>query len=76
MLTESVNTLVHRLRAIIGDQKRVLRELGCENFDVKSECENAYSGDFAPILYSLEGLRSRLIHLKKQTQDIKRKNGK
>lgn len=76
VLTESVNTLVHRLRAIIGDQKRVLRELGCENFDVKSECENAYSGDFAPILYSLEGLRSRLIHLKKQTQDIKRKNGK
>lgn len=75
VLTESVNTLVHRLRSIIGDQKRILRELGCENFDVKSECENAYSGDFAPILYSLEGLRSRLIHLKKQMQDIKRKNG-
>lgn len=75
VLTESVNTLVHRLRSIIDDQKRMLRELGCENFEVKSDCEHAYSGDFAPILYSLEGLRSRLIHLKKQTQDIKRKNG-
>lgn len=76
VLTESVNALIHRLQAIIGDEKRLLRELGCENFDVKSECENAYSGDFAPILYSIEGLRSRLIHWKKQAQDNKRKNGK
>lgn len=76
VLTESVNALTKRLRSIIGDEKRLLRELGCENFEAKSECENAYSGDFAPILYSIEGLRSRLIYLKKQAQDNTRKNGR
>lgn len=64
ILTRSVNELIDRLQSIIDDEKYLLREIGSENFKVKSNCEQAYRGDFAPILYSITSLMNRLNAVK------------
>ncbi|WP_349946403.1 MCP four helix bundle domain-containing protein [Lacrimispora sp. BS-2] len=68
ILTNSVNQLIERLKHIIDDEKYLFREIGSENFEVKSTCEHAYRGDFAPILYSITGLMSRLDAAKKRKE--------
>ncbi len=68
ILTESVNQLIKRLKYIIDDEKYLFREIGSENFEVKSTCEHAYRGDFAPILYSITSLMSRLDAAKKRKE--------
>lgn len=59
-LTDAMNQLLRRLRAIIYDEKKMFQEIGNSNFHVQSECEQSYRGDFAPILYSFTSLQSRL----------------
>lgn len=81
ILTDSVNQLIERLKNIIDDEKYLFQEIGSENFEVKSSCEQAYRGDFAPILYSLSSLMSRLEEAKKrkaewQRQKSEEKTGK
>ena len=44
ILTDSVNQLIERLKNIIDDEKYLFREIGSENFEVKSTCEQAYRG--------------------------------
>ncbi len=66
ILTDSVNQLIDRLKNIIDDEKYLLREIGSENFEVRSTCEQAYRGDFASILYSITSLMSRLDAAKKK----------
>lgn len=66
VLTHSVNQLIDRLKHIIDDEKYLLREIGNENFKAKSMYEQAYRGDFAPILYSITSLMSRLDAAKKR----------
>lgn len=68
ILTNSVNQLIERLKHIIDDEKYLFREIGSENFEVKSTCEHAYRGDFAPILYSITSLMSRLDAAKKRKE--------
>ena len=68
ILTHSVNQLIKRLKYIIDDEKYLLREIGSGNFEVKSTCEHAYRGDFAPILYSITSLMSRLDAAKKRKE--------
>lgn len=68
-LTEAMNLLLGRLRAMINDEKKMFREIGNENFDVRSECEQSYRGDFAPILYSFTSLQSRLKEMKRQHEE-------
>lgn len=65
-LTSSVNQLIGRLKNIINDEKYMLREIGSQNFLVKSTCEQAYKGDFSSILYSITSLASRLETAKKR----------
>lgn len=72
VLTDSVNALIVRLKKIIDDEKFMLREIGCENYEVKSSCETAYRGDFAPILYSIESLKNRL-NTSRGTKEVKRR---
>lgn len=72
ILTDSVNQLIERLKNIIDDEKYLFQEIGSENFDVKSTCEQAYRGDFAPILYSLSSLMSRLEEAKKKQAQWRR----
>lgn len=66
ILTNSVNELIERLKHIIEDETYLFREIGSENFGVKSTCEQAYRGDFAPILYSITSLMNRLAAAKKR----------
>lgn len=68
-LTEAMNLLLRRLRSIINDEKKMFREIGNENFNVRSECEQSYRGDFAPILYSFTSLQSRLKETKRQHEE-------
>ena len=68
ILTDSVNQLIKRLKYIIDDEKYLFQEIGSENFEVKSTCEHAYRGDFAPILYSITSLMSRLDAAKKRKE--------
>lgn len=60
VLTDSMNTLIARLNDIIKDEKHLLHEIGNENYHAVSGCQQAYRGDFAPILYSITSLQSRL----------------
>lgn len=68
VLTESVNQLIERLKSIIDDEKYLFQEIGNENFEVKSTCQQAYRGDFAPILYAISSLMSRLDMAKKKKE--------
>ena len=72
ILTESVNQLIDRLKNIIDDEKYLFQEIGSENFEVKSTCEQAYRGDFAPILYSIASLMSRLELAKKKKEECRK----
>lgn len=60
VLTDSMNALIERLNDIIKDEKHLLHEIGNENYHAESDCQQAYRGDFAPILYSITSLQSRL----------------
>lgn len=73
ILTDSVNQLIERLKNIINDEKYLFQEIGSENFEVKSTCQQAYRGDFAPILYSITSLMSRLDQAKKHKQQQDKK---
>lgn len=72
ILTESVNQLIDRLKNIIDDEKYLFQEIGSENFEVKSTCEQAYRGDFAPILYSIASLMSRLEVAKRKKEECRK----
>lgn len=68
-LTEAMNQMLERLRSIIRDEKKMFREIGNENFDVQSDSEKSYRGDFAPILYSFTSLQSRLKEMKRHQEE-------
>ncbi len=69
ILTEAMNLLIQRLKDIIQDETRMFREIGNKNFDVHSECEQAYRGDFAPLLYAFASLQSCLKERNKQHEE-------
>lgn len=69
VLTEAMNLLIKRLKDIIQDEIWMFQEIGNENFDVKSRCEQAYRGDFAPILYAFASLQSRLKGMDRQQDE-------
>lgn len=69
-LTRSVNELIRRVRSIVEDEKYILREIGVGNYDVASSCPKAYQGDFAPILYIFEGMKTRLKEAEDQKQEL------
>ena len=69
ILTDSMNMLIQRLKDIIYDETRMFREIGNKNFDVHSECEQSYRGDFAPLLYAFTSLQSRLKEMERQKEE-------
>ncbi len=69
ILAEAMNGLIERLREIIRDQTRMFCEIGSSNLDAKSDCEQAYRGDFAPLLYAFTSLQSRLKETKRQHEE-------
>lgn len=68
-VTEAMNVLIKRLKDIISDEIWMFQEIGSENFDVRSNCEQAYRGDFAPILYAFTSLQSRLKEMDRQQDE-------
>lgn len=74
ILTDSVNELVQRLRDMIDDERYLFQEIGNENYHVESSCQQAYRGDFAPILYSIENLKSRIEQLQLKEKESKDDN--
>ena len=44
-------------------------EIGSSNLDAMSACEQAYRGDFAPLLYAFTSLQSRLKETKRQHEE-------
>ncbi len=66
ILAGAMNQLIQRLQDIISDEIHMFQEIGSENFDIKSGCEQAYRGDFAPILYEMTSLQSRLKEMNRQ----------
>ena len=68
-LTRAMNEMLARLRDIIRDETRMFQEIGSRNYDVKSECEQAYRGDFAPVLYAFASLQSQLKVQESQHQE-------
>ena len=70
-MTRAMNEMLARLRDIIRDETRMFQEIGSRNYEVKSECEQAYRGDFAPVLYAFDSLQSQLKVQESQHQEIK-----
>ena len=66
ILEDAMNQMIQRLEDIVKDEIRLFRETGSENFQAKSACEQAYRGDFAPILYGFTSLQSRLREIKRR----------
>lgn len=69
ILTEAMNLLIQRLKDIIYDETRMFREIGNKNYDVHSNCEQAYRGDFAPLLYAFASLQSCLKEGRRQQEE-------
>lgn len=59
-MEDAVNLLAGNLKTMTADQKRIIKEIGNGNLNVTSKRESAYHGDFAAILYEMEGLEKRL----------------
>ncbi len=53
VLANATKDIVDDFNAIIGDQSYLLSEIAQGNFDVESQNENAYKGDFRPLLDAL-----------------------
>lgn len=56
VLADATRVLIERLRSIIRDEDRLLGEMASGNFDVDSEVEEQYSGDFRPLLLSIRNI--------------------
>ena len=69
ILEDAMNQMIQRLEDIVKDEIRLFRETGSENFQAKSACEQAYRGDFAPILYGFTSLQSRLREIKRRQRE-------
>lgn len=66
ILEDAMNQMIERLEDIVKDEIHLFRETGSENFQARSACEQAYRGDFAPILYGFTSLQSRLKAIKQR----------
>ena len=47
----------------------MFREIANKNYEVRSSCEQAYRGDFAPLLYAFTSLQSCLKERNKQHEE-------
>lgn len=62
-LANQFRTTSEEVRLIISDLHRILCELTDGNFDVRSECREKYTGDFAPLLVQLREMVSSISHV-------------
>lgn len=59
-LAEATKTIIDTLNAIIGDESRLLAEMANGNFNIKTNVEDQYIGDFNAILMSMREINTGL----------------
>lgn len=55
-LMNASHEMVEKLNTIIFDVERLCKEMGSGNFDVSTECEDAYIGDFKNLLIAINSM--------------------
>ncbi len=60
VLAEQVRRLIHKLQAIMDDEKKFLAKMAEGDFTVDSICEEEYTGGFKPLLVSFRGIAEKL----------------
>lgn len=59
-LMNTSHDMVDRLNAIIFDVERLCKEMGDGNFNVNTDCEDAYVGDFRHLLTAIHTMNSNV----------------
>lgn len=59
-LIGSIQIMADRIEAIIGDMGRVLNEMADGNFNVATECEEQYVGEFSALLMEMRKLNRQI----------------
>lgn len=59
-LTHTVNGFIEALKTIISDENRLLLDMANGDFNIKTEAEELYVGDYEPILSSLRAINRKL----------------
>lgn len=59
-LIGSISNMAERIRAIVKDMNRLLDEMANGNFAIKTECEEAYTGEFNGLLTALRAMNRQM----------------
>lgn len=59
-LISSVELMATRLNNIINDLSRLLEQMANGNFDIKTNCEDQYTGSFSALLKSIREMNSQM----------------
>lgn len=68
-LADATNTIATGLAEIILDEEHVLGEMAKGNFDIDTNSEERYIGDFAPLLSSMRGIIVQLSDALRRMQE-------
>ena len=60
VLAEQVRRLIRKLQVIIDDENKFLARMAAGDFTVDTVCEEAYTGNFHPLLVSFRGIAEKL----------------
>lgn len=69
-LMNAANTMAERLQTIIADVERLCGEMSKGNFNVESECEDAYCGDLEELLIAINNMNSNVSAALKEVEEV------
>lgn len=69
-LMNAANAMAERLQTIIADVERLCGEMSHGNFNVESECEDAYCGDLEELLVALNNMNSNVSAALKEVEEV------
>lgn len=69
-LADATRTIVDGLKMVIHDQRNMLGEMAGGNFDVDTNAETYYTGDFEELLSSVRGITVSLSGTLQQIQEV------
>lgn len=69
-LADATRSIVDGLKTVIEDQTTMLGEMAGGNFDVDSQAEDVYVGDFVPLLASIREITVSLSSTLHQIQEV------
>ena len=56
----SVKEVAEKLQLILGDMQYLMEQMGEGNFDLKTSCEEAYVGEFKPLLMAIRRMNRQM----------------